>query len=142
MSEGILEGEKSLCKGQASTKSDIFRVTGVPVRLSGQQQYAVCKEGHQMITGCEESQGQNCILERGLRIHVEDGLHKKKSSSRAGISGARWESKHYPPIPIGIIKQIQKETFYITVGNQDKMPSTYQKALWQKTYLISLFRLI
>lgn len=38
----------------------------------------------------------------------------------------RYQSTTHLPTPIGIIKFMQKEAFYITIGNQGRVPSTYQ----------------
>lgn len=46
-SRATREEEKSLCKGEASRKDHAFRVTGVPLKLSGQEKYAAHREGYQ-----------------------------------------------------------------------------------------------
>lgn len=80
-----------------------------------------------------DRQDHICILGRYLRPHEDDGLHKKKSGLEAGTSSPRWESDHHPLAGSHwIIKQMQKETFDITVGNQGRVPCTDQKVLWQK----------
>lgn len=69
-----------------------------------------------MIKRCRERLDHICILERCLRIRVEDELHKKKSILEAGTSSPRWESEHHPLTnSCWIIKKMQKGTFYIIV---------------------------
>lgn len=48
-----------------------------------------------MIKVLEERHDQIGILERCLRIRMEDGLHKNKSSLEAGTSSPRQESEHH-----------------------------------------------